>query len=132
MTFAHNPAALGASAPSKKLSATRIDAVPIATLALVGTVILAVVTLSSGNAISAQIRSLSEQIHSLEQAIQANQQKVSQLGASALTTSEMKQVQADAPLAASTKDVEAFRNSSKVASPASTKKDRAKVKAETH
>jgi outer membrane murein-binding lipoprotein Lpp len=130
MTSAYNPAASGAVGSARRPSVTRINAAPIAMLALVGTVALAIVTLGFGrstehavrlNELSAQVRSLSAQVRSLEQAVHANEQKAGQ--PDALKALQVQQVQTDALVATLVKDVEALR-SGKPASPAPAKKTR--------
>ena len=130
MTFAHSPASPRAVGSAKRLSITRINPLPIAVLALVGTAALAIASFGNStqrvlterlNELSAQVGSLSAQVRSLEQVVQANEQKAGQ--PDALKALQVQQVQTDALVATLVKDVEALR-SGKPASPAPAKKTR--------
>ena len=136
MTFAHSPAAPGAVGSAKTPSITRINAVPIAILALLGTAALAIATFSFGNSIeralairlnevTAQVRSLSAQARSLEETVQAKEQKANQ--PDALKVLEVKQAQTEALVAILVKDIEALRSLKTPASPAKESRSTAKA-----
>jgi hypothetical protein len=130
MTLAHSPAAPGAVGTAKRTSVRRINALPIAVLALAGTAILAIANFGFGNvterALAERLDALSAQIHSLEQAVQASEPKAG--APDALRALEVKQVQTDALVATLAKDVEILRSPRRVMAP-SPAKNRAKAKA---
>jgi outer membrane murein-binding lipoprotein Lpp len=136
MTFAHSPASPRAVGSAKRPSITRINPLPIAVLALVGTAALAIASFGNStqrvlterlNELSAQVGSLSAQVRSLEQVVQANEQKAGQ--PDALKALQVQQVQTDALVATLTKDVEALRSLKTPASPPPAKENRTKAKA---
>src|SRR5919202_154320 len=112
MTFAHSPAAPGAVGSAKTPSITRINAVPIAILALLGTAALAIATFSFGNsierALAIRLNELTAQVRSLSETVQAKEQKAKQ--PDALKVLEVKQAQTEALVAILVKDIEALRS----------------------
>jgi hypothetical protein len=130
MTSAYSPTAPGAVGTAKRTSVRRINALPIAVLALAGTATLAIANFGFGNSpertLSERLDALSAQVNSLEQAVQTSEPKVGP--PEALRALEVKQVQTDALVATLAKDVETLRSPRKVTAP-SPAKNRAKAKA---